>query len=142
MLPPREQLRFTVRFTNRLALWSPSAFVGVWPSLWEHLHASKLIFGPCIQLLPLQSIKLKERPAIQFWDQMHSNIGSRKLPCASSLCSHETARPRDCKSARGLCVNWALPILSYSLPLPALTCHYLYMIFGKIDAVGRFFSYS
>lgn len=96
--PPHEQLQFTVRFTNYLALQSPSAFTGVWLRLWEHFHASKLIFGPCTQLLPLQSIKLKERPAIQFWDQMHSNNGSTKLPCASSLRSHDTARPRDCKS--------------------------------------------
>lgn len=59
----------------------------------------KLIFDPCMQLSPLQSIKLRERPAIQFCDQMHSNDSNTKYPCASSLSSQDTERPRVCPRA-------------------------------------------
>lgn len=59
----------------------------------------KLIFDPCMQLSPLQSIKLRERPAIQFCDQMHPNHSSTKFPCAGSLSSQDTEGPRVCPRA-------------------------------------------
>lgn len=85
------------RFINHPALQSPSASAGVWLCLQECLHVSKLVFGPHAQLLPLQSIKLQERLAIQFWDQTHSKDSRTKVPCTTSLCLYNMERPQDCR---------------------------------------------
>ena len=100
------------RFTNRLALWSPSAFAEVWLCLREGLHASKLIFGPHAQLLPLQSIKLTERHSFGTRRMWRRAIQVSPVPGDSAYVTWPawgTARVW-----QGLCSDWGLPVLPHT----------------------------